>query len=78
MQHTIKPKRNRTDIVNMGSSPTIQELDARKQFKNKSTYDKLLVTYLNTSIDSTVVNYIGFDNRYLNDLRHHWPICQQI
>jgi len=60
-------ERNRTDIVNMGSSPSIQELDARKQFMNKSTYDRLLVTYLDTSIDNTAVDYIGFNNEYLND-----------
>lgn len=51
----------------MGSSPSIQELDARKQFMNKSTYDRLLVTYLDTSIDNTAVDYIGFNNEYLND-----------
>jgi hypothetical protein len=37
-------ERNRLDIVNMGSSPTIWELDARKKFANKATYDKLLLT----------------------------------
>ena len=55
-------ERNRTDIVNMGSSPSIQELDTRKQFMNKTTYNKLLVTYLNNSIDNNAVNFIGFDN----------------
>lgn len=60
-------ERNRTDIVNMGSSPSIQELDARKKFKNKTTYDKLLVTYLDDSVDNNAVNFIGFDNEYLND-----------
>jgi hypothetical protein len=60
-------ERNRNDIVNMGSSPSIQELDARKQFMSKNLNDKLLVTYLDDSIDNNAVNFIGFDNEYLND-----------
>jgi hypothetical protein len=34
---------------------------------NKTTYNKLLVTYLNNSIDNNAVNFIGFDNEYLNE-----------
>ena len=60
-------ERNRVDIVNMGSSPTIRELDARKKFANKATYDKLLLTYLDNSAENIAVNYIGFDDEYLND-----------
>lgn len=60
-------ERNRVDIVNMGSSPTIRELDARKKFANKPTYDKLLLTYLDNSAENIAINYIGFDNEYLND-----------
>ena len=60
-------ERNRVDIVNMGSSPTIRELDARKKFANKTTYHKLLLTYLDNSAENIAVNYIGFDNEYLND-----------
>jgi hypothetical protein len=63
-------ERNRVvDIVNMGSSPTIRELDARKKFANKATYNKLLLTYLDNSAENIAVNYIGFDNEYLNDCR---------
>ena len=39
-------ERNRVEIVNMGASPSIRELDARKKFMNKSTYKKLLLTAL--------------------------------
>lgn len=60
-------ERNRVDIVNMGSSPSIRELDARKKFRNKSTYDKLLHTFLDNSTENIAVNYIGFNNEYLND-----------
>ena len=52
-------ERSRTDIVNMGESPTMQELDSR-QFANKRTYDKLLVTYLDTSVENDAISYIGF------------------
>ena len=60
-------ERNRLEIVNMGSSPTIKELDARKKFANKPTYDKLLLTYLDISADNMAIDYIGFDDQYLND-----------
>lgn len=60
-------ERNRNHIINMGSAPSIQELDARKKFKNKSTYDKLLLTYLDDSTENNSVSYIGFNNEYLND-----------
>lgn len=60
-------ERNRVEIVNMGASPSIRELDARKKFMNKSTYDKLLLTYLDNSIDNIAVDYIGFNDEYLND-----------
>jgi hypothetical protein len=60
-------ERNRLEIVNMGSSPTITELDARKKFANKPTYDKLLHTYLDNSTENMAINYIGFDDQYLND-----------
>ena len=60
-------ERNRVDIVNMGSSPSIRELDARKKFRNKSTYDKLLRTFLDNSTENIAVSYIGFNNEYLND-----------
>lgn len=52
-------ERNRTDIINMGASPTMQELDSR-QFVNKRTYDKLLLTYLDTSDENDAINFIGF------------------
>jgi hypothetical protein len=55
-------ERNRLDIVNMGSSPTIKELDSRKNFaNNKPTYDKRLLTYmhLDISADNMAINYIG-------------------
>jgi hypothetical protein len=41
-------EQNRTNIINMGASPTMQELDSR-QFVNKRTYNKCLLTYLDTS-----------------------------
>ena len=53
----------------MGSSPSIQELDARKRFANKATYDKLLVTYLSTSQMNKGLNFIGFNDKFLNDLQ---------
>jgi len=52
-------ERNRTDIMNMGASPSMQELDAR-QFANKRTYDKLLRSYSDTSMENDAINYIGF------------------
>jgi hypothetical protein len=52
-------ERNRTDILNMGASPSMQELDAR-QFANKRTYDKLLRSYSDTSMENDAINYIGF------------------
>ena len=52
-------KRNRADIMSMGESPTIQELDAW-QFANKRTYDKLLRCYSDTSVENDAINYIGF------------------
>ena len=52
-------ERHRTDIMNMGASPSIQELDAR-QFPNKRTYDKLLQSYSDTSVGNDAINYIGF------------------
>jgi hypothetical protein len=61
--------RHRKDIVYMGSSPSIQELDARKRFANKATYDKLLVTYLSTSQMNKGLNFIGFNDKFLNDLQ---------
>ena len=58
-------ERNRTDIINMGTSPTMQELDSR-QFVNKRTYDKLLLTYLDTSNENDAINFIGFGgNEYM-------------
>jgi hypothetical protein len=52
-------ERNRTDIMNMGASPTMQELDAR-QFVNKRTYDKLLQSFLDTTVDNDAINFVGF------------------
>jgi hypothetical protein len=52
-------ERNRTDIMNMGASPSMQELDAR-QFANKRTYDKLLRSYSDTSMENDAINYIDF------------------
>ena len=51
----------------MGSSPSIQELDVRKKFRNKSTFDKLLHTFLDNSTKNIAVSYIVFNNEYLND-----------
>ena len=51
----------------MGSSPSIRDLDARKKFRNKSTYDKLLHAFLDNSTENIAVSYIGFNNEYLND-----------
>jgi hypothetical protein len=51
--------------MNMGASPSMQELDAR-QFPNKRTYDKLLQSYSDTSVENDAINYIGFGtNEYL-------------
>jgi hypothetical protein len=52
-------ERNRTEIMNMGKSPSMQELDSR-QFLNKRTYDKLLMSFLDTSMDNDAINFIGF------------------
>jgi hypothetical protein len=50
-------ERNRLEIVNMGSSPTNKELDARKKFANKPTYhDKLLLSYLDISADNMAID----------------------
>jgi hypothetical protein len=59
--------RSRIDIVNMGASPSIRELDSRKKFSKKSTYDKLLATYLDDSAENSGLNFIGFSDEYLND-----------
>jgi hypothetical protein len=53
-------ERNRTDIMNMCASPSLQELDARK-FANKRTYDKLLLSYLDTDLATmNICSVVGF------------------
>ena len=51
--------RHRSDIVTIGASPSIQDLDTR-QFANKKTYDKLLLIYLDSTAENDAVNYVCF------------------
>ena len=59
--------RSRIDIVNMGASPCISELDSRKKLTKKSTYDKLLATYLDDTAENDGLNFIGFCDESLSD-----------
>ena len=58
-------ERNRTEIMNMGKAPCIQELDSR-QFITKRAYDNFLITFLDTSAENDAIIFIGFGtNDYL-------------
>jgi hypothetical protein len=54
---------HRADVSSLGEPPTMRDLDTR-QFRNKGVYDKLLVTYLDASIEH--IGFAGFTgNVYL-------------
>ena len=60
-------ERHQSDIMTTGASPSIQDLDTR-QFANKKTYDKLLLsTYLDSTAENNAVNYVSFSpNEFLD------------
>jgi hypothetical protein len=59
-------ERHRSDIMTMGASPSMQDLDTR-QFANKKTYDKLLLTYMDSTTENDAVNFVCFSpNEFLD------------
>ena len=49
--NTYMSEHNRPDVVNIGSNPTIADLDSQC-FLHKSVYDKLLLSYHDSSCDA--------------------------